>query len=187
MLLMMDSITRFAMAQREVGLAAGEPPTAKGYPPSVFARLPGLLERAGDVRDAGSITAFYTVLVEGDDHNEPIADAVRAHPRRPHRARRATWRRATTIPAIDILPSVSRTMPSVTSLGAPAQGRGRCASGWPRSATTRISSASARTCPAAIPRIDTALARREAIGRFLCQSADTSGRLADAIDALAAL
>src|SRR5690606_1482208 len=77
-LLMMDSVTRLAMAQREVGLAIGEPPMAKGYTPGVFSLLPRLLERVGNARDGGSITGLYTVLIENDDVNDPIVDAVRS-------------------------------------------------------------------------------------------------------------
>lgn len=115
-LLMMDSLTRLAHAQRQVGLAAGEPPTTRGYTPSVFSLLPRVLERAGPGTGRGSITGIYTVLVEGDDHNDPVADATRGIVDG-HIVLSRDLANRNHFPAIDVLGSLSRLMPHLTSDG----------------------------------------------------------------------
>ena len=180
-LLMMDSVTRFAMAQREVGLAAGEPPTAKGYPPSVFALLPSLLERAGN-GERGSITALYTVLVDGDDHNEPIADAVRSI-LDGHIVLSRDLASRNHYPAIDVMQSVSRTIGDVTD----REHRARVGKVREWLATVKESQDLIDVgayVPGTNPRIDQAIERRDAVEAFLCQPSDTTCRYADALDAL---
>jgi flagellum-specific ATP synthase len=111
-LLLMDSLSRVAMAQREIGLAAGEPPTTKGYPPSAFALLPRLVERAGNDGGPGSLTAFYTVLAEGDDHHDPVADAAKAT-LDGHVLLSRKLAESGHFPAVDVLASVSRVMTDI--------------------------------------------------------------------------
>ena len=184
-LLMMDSVTRFAMAQREIGLAAGEPPTAKGYPPSVFAMLPGLLERAGNVTGRGSITALYTVLVDGDDTNEPIADAVRGI-LDGHVVLSRDLAARNHYPAIDILQSISRTMPDVTSVEHRTKaGQVR---GW--MATLRDSDdlvSVGAYVRGTNSRIDEALEKRDGIDAFLRQPMEETTSFENAVEALGQL
>jgi flagellum-specific ATP synthase len=114
-LLLMDSLTRYAMAAREIALAVGEPPATKGYPPSVFAKLPQLVERTGNGEDGGgSITAFYTILAEGDDQQDPIADSARAI-LDGHIVLSRALAESGHYPAIDIEASISRVMPAISS------------------------------------------------------------------------
>ncbi len=184
-LLLMDSVTRFAMAQREVGLAAGEPPTTKGYPPSVFALLPSLLERAGNIRGKGSITGIYTVLVDGDDHNEPVADAVRSI-LDGHIVLSRDLASQAHYPPIDVLQSVSRTMPDVT------EPEHRTKAGKVREWMAAIRDSEDLVSVGAYvagsnPRIDEARERRDAISAFLRQDADTMCGFPDAVASLDAL
>jgi flagellum-specific ATP synthase len=183
-LLVLDSLTRFAMAAREIGLAAGEPPTAKGYTPSVFTRLAKLVERAGNFR-AGSITAFYTVLMEGDDQQDPLVDAVRSlldgHVVLSRKLAAEGW-----YPPIDLLDSISRLMPAVTEQDHREQA----------SLVRRMMAAYARSedlvrigayKPGADPDLDRALRARTAIRDFMMQTPDERLAFADCRGQLSAM
>jgi len=183
-LLVLDSLTRFAMAAREIGLAAGEPPTAKGYTPSVFARLARLVERAGRFR-TGSITAFYSVLMEGDDQQDPLVDAVRSlldgHVVLSRALAAEGW-----YPPIAVLDSISRLMPAVTGEEHRQQAAlvRRLMAVYARSEDlVRIGAYK----PGADLDLDRALRARQAIRAFLSQDAQEQAALPAALSRLAAL
>ena len=183
-LLVMDSVTRLAMAQREIGLAAGEPPSQKGYTPSVFALLPKLFERAGSFK-TGTITGFFTVLVEGDDFSEPICDAVRAI-LDGHIQLSRTLGSAGHYPAIDVLNSVSRL---ATRIAAAEQ---RDSMRSVREAMSILERSEdlinlGAYVSGSNPRLDAAIRVREDITKFLKQEAGASAPLADTLRGLGQL
>ena len=184
-LLLMDSVTRFAVAQREIGLATGEPPTAKGFTPTVFAELPRLLERAGTGPGEGTITGIFTVLVEGDDHNEPIADAVRAILDGHIVMERAIAERGR-YPAINVLKSVSRSMPgSADPAYRDVLSRARKVMATYADMEELIRLGAYR--PGSSPEVDEAIGLHPALEGFLAQDmADCTG-LAEGYQRLAAL
>jgi len=180
-MLLMDSVTRFAMAQREIGLAAGEPPATRGYPPSVFAMLPRLVERAGR-GPRGSITAFYTVLVEGDDTNEPISDAVRGL-LDGHAILSREIASKGHFPAIDVLHSLSRLMPIVADVEhRQAAAAVREVMAAHREHQDLISVGAYR--PGANPLVDAAIAMQDEINGYLRQAVGEASSLATSRAAL---
>jgi flagellum-specific ATP synthase len=183
-MLMMDSVTRFAMAQREVGLAIGEPPATRGYTPSVFALLPKLLERSG-TSAKGSITGLYTVLVDGDDMNEPVADAVRAI-LDGHVVLTRDLAHAGHYPAIDVLQSVSRLIGDIVSPEVRHAGvelRRLLAALKEKQDLISIGAYQ----PGSDPTVDAGLAKREAIESFLRQTVDYSSTAEEADSGLLGL
>src|SRR4051794_2829632 len=183
-MMMMDSVTRFAMAQREVGLAIGEPPATRGYTPSVFAMLPKLLERTG-TSPSGSITALYTVLVDGDDMNEPIADAVRGI-LDGHIVLSRQLAHAGHYPAVDVLASVSRLVTEITTPDVRAAGnevRNLMATYKEKSDLISIGAYQ----PGSDPAIDAAIAARAPIDGFLKQLVSEPSSAATADETLAQL
>ncbi|BAN49730.1 flagellar protein export ATPase FliI [Metapseudomonas resinovorans] len=184
-LLLMDSLTRFAQAQREIALAIGEPPATKGYPPSVFAKLPKLVERAGNAEQGGgSITAFYTVLSEGDDQQDPIADAARGV-LDGHFVLSRRLAEEGHYPAIDIEASISRVMPQVVS---PEQMKlaQRFKQLWSRYQQSRDLISVGAYVAGGDPDTDLAIARQPTMSAFLRQALDESEGLAPSAQRLAA-
>ena len=183
-LLLVDSLTRFAMARREIGLAAGEPPATRGYPPSVFAELPRLLERAGPA-ETGTITALYTVLVEGDDMNDPVADAARGI-LDGHVVLSRRLASAGHFPTIDVLESVSRLTGKVTPaprLALAARLRRLMAAAADAKDLVEVGA----YVPGTDPVLDEALARREQIDIFLRQPVDEVADAEQSWDQLAGM
>ena len=183
-LLVLDSLTRFAMAAREIGLAAGEPPTAKGYTPSVFTRLAKLVERTGQFR-VGSITAFYTVLMEGDDQQDPLVDAVRSlldgHVVLSRALAAEGW-----YPPVEVLDSISRLMPAVTQPAHREQAAllRRLMAVYARSEDlVRIGAYK----PGSDPDLDRALNARVAMRAFVTQQSNEQVRMNECTRRLAAL
>src|SRR6185437_5213825 len=194
-LLLMDSVTRFAMAQREIGLSAGEPPASKGYTPTVFAELPRLLERAGPGEEGpgaegangktGTITGLFTVLVEGDDHNEPVADAVRGILDGHIVLERAIAERGR-FPAINILKSVSRAMPGCNTEDEQRlvlKARAPMTIYEDMAELIRLGAYKAGTNP----EVDEAVRLYPQLEAFLGQSKTERARMADGYDALAVI
>ena len=182
-LCLIDSITRFAMAQRDIGLAGGEPPTAKGYTPTVFNELPRLLERAGPGTGAGTITGMFTVLVEGDDHNEPIADAVRGILDGHVVMERQIAERGR-YPAINVLKSISRTMPRACDpayLPVVQKARAVLASYADMEELIRLGAYRA----GASPEVDEAIALMPELEAFLAQGKEDSTSIGDGYARLA--
>jgi flagellum-specific ATP synthase len=184
-LCLMDNVTRFAMSLREIGLSGGEPPTTKGYPPTAFAELPRLLERAGPGLGAGTITAMFAVLVDGDDHNEPIADAVRGILDGHIMLDRAIAERGR-FPAINVLRSISRTMP-----GCNTAAENEVVSRVRRLISTYDDMAELIRLGAyragSDAQVDEAIRRQPAIEAFLAQDRTERAELAKGYDDLAAI
>ena len=180
-LLMMDSLTRFSMAQREIGLASGEPPVTRGYPPSVYAQMPKLLERAGN-DDKGSITGLYTVLVDGDDFNEPITDTARSI-LDGHIMLDRKLGHKNHYPAIDVLQSISRCMSQVaTKDHKAAAGKLKNVLATYNEAEDLINIGAYKS--GANPKIDYAIEKIDSINEYLCQDVDTKYSFDEELDML---